>query len=192
MFDVTIIGAGVIGNSIARELCKYRLNVCVIEKDPDVGNGTSKANSAIVHAGFDAKPGTLKGRLNSEGNKMFDELSEELDFPFKRIGSLVVCFEKSGIENLEKLKKQGIENGVPGLEILDADKVKKMEPNLSDNVEAALYAPTGGIVCPYEMTIALAENAFTNGVKFKLNTRVTSIVKNSGRYLIKTDRGIFR
>lgn len=189
MFDVTIIGAGVIGNSIARELCKYRLNVCVIEKDPDVGNGTSKANSAIVHAGFDAKPGTLKGRLNSEGNKMFDKLSEELDFPFKRIGSLVVCFEKSGIENLEKLKKQGIENGVPGLEILDEDKVKKMEPNLSDNVEAALYAPTGGIVCPYEMTIALAENAFTNGVKFKLNTRVTSIVKNSGRYLIKTDRG---
>ena len=166
MFDVTIIGAGVIGSSIARELCKYKLNVCVVEKDFDVGNGTSKANSAIVHAGFDAKPGTLKGKLNSRGNKMFDKLSKELDFPFKRIGSLVVCFDKEGIPDLEKLKQQGIENGVPDLEILDGDKVREMEPNLSKNVIAALYAPTGGIVCPYEMTIALAENAFTNGTEF--------------------------
>ncbi|MFC0906306.1 NAD(P)/FAD-dependent oxidoreductase [Clostridium sp. MT-14] len=189
MFDVTIIGAGVIGSSIARELCKYKLNVCVVEKDFDVGNGTSKANSAIVHAGFDAKPGTLKGKLNSRGNKMFDKLSKELDFPFKRIGSLVVCFDKEGIADLEKLKQQGIENGVPDLEILDGDKVREMEPNLSKNVTAALYAPTGGIVCPYEMTIALAENAFTNGTEFKLDTKVTSIVKSGGNYLIKTDKG---
>ncbi|CAB1262237.1 NAD(P)/FAD-dependent oxidoreductase [Clostridium sp. WLY-B-L2] len=189
MFDVTIIGAGVIGSSIARELCKYKLNVCVVEKDFDVGNGTSKANSAIVHAGFDAKPGTLKGKLNSRGNKMFDKLSKELDFPFKRIGSLVVCFDKEGIPDLEKLKQQGIENGVPDLEILDGDKVREMEPNLSKNVIAALYAPTGGIVCPYEMTIALAENAFTNGTEFKLDTKVTSIVKSGGNYLIKTDKG---
>ncbi|MHC6178577.1 FAD-dependent oxidoreductase [Clostridium sp. JNZ X4-2] len=189
MFDVTVIGAGVIGSAIARELCRYKLSICVIEKDSDVGNGTSKANSAIVHAGFDAKPHTLKGELNSKGNKMFDKLSKELDFPFKRIGSLVVCFNKSEIGNLEKLKQQGIENGVPHIEILDGDKVREMEPNLSKDVAAALYAPTGAIVCPYEMTIALAENAVVNGAEFKLNTKVISITKSKGSYLIKTDKG---
>ncbi|MEY7999785.1 NAD(P)/FAD-dependent oxidoreductase [Clostridium sp. Mt-5] len=189
MFDVTVIGAGVIGSAIARELCRYKLSICVIEKDPDVGNGTSKANSAIVHAGFDAKPHTLKGELNSKGNKMFDKLSQELDFPFKRIGSLVVCFDKNEIGNLEKLKQQGIENGVPNIEILDGDKVREMEPNLSKDVAAALYAPTGAIVCPYEMTIALAENAVVNGAEFKLNTKVISIIKGRGSYLIKTDKG---
>lgn len=189
MFDVTIVGAGVIGSSIARELCRYKLSVCVIEKDSDVGNGTSKANSAIVHAGFDAKPHTLKGNLNARGNKLFDKLSEELDFHFKRIGSLVVCFDENDIVNLEKLKQQGVENGVPNLKILNGDEVRKIEPNLSKNVAAALYAPTGAIVCPYEMTIAMAENAAVNGVEFKLNTEVMSIVKNSGHYLIKTDKG---
>ncbi|MCH3966007.1 MAG: NAD(P)/FAD-dependent oxidoreductase [Clostridium sp.] len=189
MFDVTIIGSGVIGSIIARELSRYKLNICVLEADSDVANGTSKANSAIVHAGFDAKPGTLKAKLNAKGNKMFDELSKELDFPFKRIGSLVLCFDENDMDNLNGLKEQGQENGVPDLQILSGDEVKKMEPNLSDNVAAALYAPTGAIVCPYEMTIALAENAADNGVEFKLDTKVLSLNKYNDRYKIETTRG---
>lgn len=189
MFDVTIIGSGVIGSIIARELSRYKLDICVIEADSDVANGTSKANSAIIHAGFDAKPGTLKGKLNAKGNKMFDKLSKELDFPFKRIGSLVLCFDKNDMDNLYELKKQGEQNGVPNLQILSGEKVKKMEPNISDNVVAALYAPTGGIVCPYEMTIALAENAADNGAKFKFDTKVLSVEKNNTFYKIKTTKG---
>jgi L-2-hydroxyglutarate oxidase LhgO len=188
VFDVTIIGAGVVGNAIARELCRYKLNICVVEKDSDVGNGTSKANSGIVHAGFDAEPNTLKSKLNLIGNSMFDNLSKELDFTFKKVGSLVLCFNKAEVKNLEKLKQQGIENGVPDLEIIGGDKVREVEPNISKNVVAALYAPTGGIVCPYEMTIALAENAAVNGVKFKLNTRVISLKKSKEFYIIETNR----
>ncbi|AND85896.1 FAD-dependent oxidoreductase [Clostridium tyrobutyricum] len=189
MFDVTIIGSGVIGSIVARELSRYKLNICVIEADSDVANGTSKANSAIVHAGFDAKPDTLKGKLNAKGNKMFDRLSEELDFPFKRIGSLVLCFDENDMDNLRKLKEQGEKNGVPNLEILSGDKVRELEPNLSKKVVAALYAPTGAIVCPYEMTIALAENAADNGVEFKLDTKVLDVKKDNDTYTIKTDKG---
>ncbi|WP_195962721.1 NAD(P)/FAD-dependent oxidoreductase [Clostridium tyrobutyricum] len=189
MFDVTIIGSGVIGSIVARELSRYKLNICVIEADSDVANGTSKANSAIVHAGFDAKPDTLKGKLNAKGNKMFDRLSEELDFPFKRIGSLVLCFDENDMDNLRKLKEQGEKNGVPNLEILSGDKVRELEPNLSKKVVAVLYAPTGAIVCPYEMTIALAENAADNGVEFKLDTKVLDVKKDNDTYTIKTDKG---
>ncbi|MBV4419988.1 NAD(P)/FAD-dependent oxidoreductase [Clostridium tyrobutyricum] len=189
MFDVTIIGSGVIGSIVARELSRYKLNICVIEADSDVANGTSKANSAIVHAGFDAKPDTLKGKLNAKGNKMFDRLSEELDFPFKRIGSLVLCFDENDMDNLKKLREQGEKNGVPNLEILSGDKVREIEPNLSEKVVAALYAPTGAIVCPYEMTIALAENAADNGVEFKLDTKVLDVKKDNDTYKIKTDKG---
>ncbi|WP_446897755.1 NAD(P)/FAD-dependent oxidoreductase [Clostridium sp. LBM24168] len=191
MFDVVIVGSGVTGSIIARELSRYKLNICVLEADSDVANGTSKANSAIIHAGFDAKAGTLKGKLNSKGNKMFDKLSKELDFPFKRIGSLVLCFDKNSIYDLYKLKKQGEENEVPNLEILNGNEAKRMEPNLSDKVFAALYAPTGGIVCPYEMTIALAENAADNGVKFKFGTKVLSIEKCKNLYKINTNKGVF-
>ena len=189
MFDITIIGTGVVGSAIARELSRYKLKICVLEKESDTASGTTKANSAIVHAGFDAEPGTLKGKLNAKGNAMFDELSKELDFPFKRIGSLVLCFDEKDLDGLYKLKKQGEENGVPGLEILDGDKVKNMEPNISENAAAALYAPTGGIVCPYEMTIALAENAYTNGAEFKFDTKVESIDKKDGKYVINTNKG---
>ncbi|MHC1684357.1 MAG: NAD(P)/FAD-dependent oxidoreductase [Clostridiaceae bacterium] len=188
MFDVTIIGAGVIGCSIARELSKYKLNICVLERSEDVSTGTSKANSAIIHAGFDAKPNSLKGKLNAKGNAMFDKLSKELDFPFKRIGSLVLCFNENDLPVLEKLKEQGENNKVPNLEIIYKEKLKEMEPNLSDEVVAALHAPTGGIVCPYEMTIALAENANKNGVEFKLGTEVLDINKSDGQYLIKTNK----
>ena len=188
MFDVTIIGAGVIGCSIARELSKYNLKVCVLDKGEDVSVGTSKANSAIVHAGFDAKPNSLKGKLNVKGNAMFDKLAKELDFPFKRIGSLVLCFSAEDMPALEKLKEQGDKNGVPNLEIISKEKLIEIEPNLSEQVVAALYAPTGGIVCPYEMTIALAENAYANGVEFKLGTEVEKIEKSNNEYIIKTNK----
>lgn len=188
MFDVTIIGSGVVGSVIARELSRYKLNICVLEADSDVANGTSKANSAIVHAGFDAKPNTLKAELNVKGNTMFDNLSKELDFPFKRIGSFVLCFNENELENLDKLKEQGEKNGVPNLQIISGNEARKMEPNLSDNVVAALYAPTSGIVCPYEMTIALAENAADNGVEFRFNSRVVSVKKCDDIYKIKTDK----
>lgn len=186
MFDVVIIGAGVIGCSIARELSKYELKTCVLEKGPDVAIGTSKANSGIVHAGHDAKPNTLKGKLNAKGNAMFDRLSKELDFPFKRNGSLVLCFSESDIEKLEELKEKGQKNGVPGLEILNREKLIELEPNISDEAVAALYAPTGGIVCPYEMTIAYAENANANGVEFVFNSEVKSVVKDENGFIIET------
>lgn len=189
MFDVTIIGAGVIGCATARELSRYKLNTCVIEKCDDVACGTTKANSAIVHAGFDAKPESLKGKMNVRGNEMFDKLSEELDFPFKRVGSLVLCFDKDDMNKLEELKEYGLKNGVPGLEIIEGNKVREIEPEISEDVVAALYAPTGGITCPYEMTIALAENAYTNGVKFKFDTEVKEIIKEENKFIVKTNNG---
>lgn len=189
MFDVVIIGAGVIGSGIARELSKYNLRTCVLEKGSDVAVGTSKANSAIVHAGFDAKPNTLKGKLNAKGNAMFDKLSKELDFPFKRNGSLVLCFDENEVDKLDELKQKGEANGVPGIQILGKDKVLELEPSINENVVAALYAPTGGIVCPYEMTIAYAENAYENGVEFKLNTEVKNIKKTENGFIIETNKG---
>lgn len=192
MFDVVVIGAGVIGCSIARELSRYNLKICVLEKGADVATGTSKANSGIVHAGFDAKPNTLKGKLNAKGNAMFDMLSKELDFPFKRNGSLVLCFDKNDIDKLEELKSKGENNAVPGIKILNKEEVLKLEPSINDNIVAALYAPTGGIVCPYEMTIAYAENAYTNGVEFKLNTEVKNVKKVQEEFIIETSEGSFK
>lgn len=189
MFDVTIIGAGIVGCAAARELTRYNLSICVVDMHDDVACGTTKANSAIVHAGFDASPGSLKAQLNGAGNKMFDKLSKELDFPFKRNGSLVLCFNKDELYKLEALKKQGEENGVPGICILTPEEVNNLEPNISDEIAGALYAPTGGITCPYEMTIAYAENAFTNGAKFIFDAKVTDIKKNKEYYRISTSQG---
>lgn len=192
MFDVTIIGAGIIGCAISRELSKYKLKTCVIEKSIDLASGTTKANSAIVHSGFDTKPNSLKAKLNVQGNEMFTQLSKELDFPFKRNGSLVLCFDHSQIDDLKALLKQGITNGVPNLVILSGEEVRKLEPNVSDKCVAALYAPTGGIVCPYEFTIGYAENAYTNGVEFKFETEVINIEKMTNDYIIKTNKGIIQ
>ena len=186
MYDVAIIGAGVIGSAIARELSKYSANICVIEKEEDVCNGTSKANSAIIHAGFDATPGSLKAKLNVRGNEMMDHLSQELDIPFTRNGSLVVCTKDQDRSGLDELIKKGHANGVPGLEIIEREELIKMEPNLSDDVTCALYAPTGGIVCPFHMTMAFAENAYTNGVSFHLNTEVRNLQKSADGYVIRT------
>lgn len=189
MFDVVVVGAGVIGCSIARELSKYNLKICVLEKGSDLAVGTSKANSGIVHAGFDAKPESLKGKLNAKGNAMFDRLSKELDFPFKRNGSLVLCSNEEDVEKLKELKQKGENNGVPNIEILDKKRLSELEPSLNDGIIAALYAPTGGIVCPYEMTIGYAENAHANGVEFKLNCEVKGIKKIEAGFLLDTTKG---
>lgn len=185
-YEVAIIGAGVTGSAIARELSRYDVRACVIEREEDVCNGTSKANSAIIHAGFDATPGTLKAQLNVRGNALMDTLSKELDIPFKRNGSLVVCTGDQDRQNLEQLLERGRTNGVPGLRIMEREELLALEPNISDDVTCALYAPTGGIVCPFHMTMAFAENACTNGVSFFLNTQVTAIIKTETGYRIDT------
>lgn len=189
MYDVAVIGAGIVGCSAARELSRYELSVCVIDRESDVGEGTTKANSAIAHAGFDAKEGTLKARFNVLGSKMLPELSKELDFAFFRNGAFVLCFDEAQKGELDKLAERGKVNGVEGIKILTGDEARALEPALTEEVVAALYAPTSGIVCPFEMTIAYAENAYTNGVEFKLSTCVTDIKKISGGYLVSTDRG---
>lgn len=189
MYDVAIIGGGVIGSAIARELSKFTVNAVVIEREQDLCCGTSKANSAIIHGGYDAKPGSLKAKLNVEGNKMFDELSRDLDFPFKRNGSLVVRTKEQSKEDLQKLYDQGIANGVEGLKIVDRAELLKMEPNIADDVVDALYVPTGGIVCPFNFNYALAENAADNGVEFKLSTKVEKVAKSGDHYVISTNKG---
>ena len=186
MYDVAIIGAGVIGSAIARELSRYNANICVIEKEEDVCNGTSKANSAIIHAGFDATPGSLKAKLNVRGNELMTNLSKELDIPFTRNGSLVVCTKDQDRSGLDTLLRKAEANGVPGCKIIEREELIEMEPNLADDVACALIAPTGGIVCPFHMTMAFAENANVNGVPFYLNTKVTHIEKTENGYTIET------
>lgn len=181
MKDVIIIGGGVVGCSVARELSRFDADILLLERGNDVSVGTSKANSGIVHGGYDAKPGTLKAKFNVAGNAMFDALARELDFPFKRNGSMVLCFDKANIGKLLELKEQGVKNGVQGLYVLEGyEAVKAMEPYVSENVVAALVVPNGGIVSPYEMTIAYAENAATNGVEFRFGSEVTAIDRIDG------------
>lgn len=187
MYDVVIVGAGITGCAIARELSKYKLKICVLEKCNDIGMGSTKANSAIIHAGEDPIPGTLKAKLNVIGNSMYGKLSEELDFDFERNGSLVLCFDEKDMKSLIELKERGIANGVPRMKILNREEVLEMEPNLSDSVVAALYLPTGGIVCPFGATVAFAENAYVNGVEFKLNTEVKNIIKTEDGYQLTTN-----
>lgn len=190
MYDVIIIGAGVSGAATARELARYDLRICVIEKEEDVCCGTSKANSAIVHAGYDAAEGSLMAKLNVRGNELMEQLSEELDFPFKRTGSLVICRSEERITELEKLYRRGEANGVRGLKILNREEVLAMEPGITDEVCAALYASTAGIVCPFHLNIALAENANENGVEFKFNTEAETIRRSKEGWSIKTNQGV--
>ena len=189
MYDVVIIGAGVSGCASARELSRYDLNICVVEMEEDVCCGTSKANSAIVHAGYDAENGSLMAKLNVEGSQMMEELSKELDFHYKKNGSLVVCLHEEERDNLQKLYERGVKNGVKDLRIIERDELVKLEPNISDEAVAALYAPTAAIVCPFGMNIAMAENAAVNGVEFRFDTKVTGLEKKENNWLIKTDKG---
>ena len=186
---MAIIGAGVSGAACARELSRYRLRICVVEKEEDVCCGTSKANSAIVHAGFDAACGSLMAKLNVEGNAMMDGAARELDFPFRRNGSLVVCLREEEQPALQTLYDKGVRNGVKGLRIIGREELAAMEPNISEQAAAALYAPTGGIVCPFGMNIAYAENAAENGVEFQFDTEVIKISKKGDFWSLKTSKG---
>ncbi|MCI5622736.1 NAD(P)/FAD-dependent oxidoreductase [Anaerostipes sp.] len=190
MYDVAIIGAGITGCSIAYELGKYNINAVVIEKENDVSVGTTKANSAIIHGGYDPKPGTLMAKYNMKGNVYTKELCQKLDVPFKQIGALVVAFSEEEKKTLEELKERGAQNGVPHMEIWDKEKLHKEEPNISDNAVAALLSPNVGIVSPWELAIALAETAVENGVDIKLNTEVTGIEKKDDAYQIETNNGM--
>lgn len=191
MEDVIIIGAGVIGASIARNLAKYDLDILVLDKENDISNGTSKANSAIVHGGYDAEPGSLKAYFNIKGNAMMEDLCKELDVPFSRIGSLVLALCEDDKKTLEKLYDHGLKNKVPNLQIIDRDKILEMEPNVSDKAIAALYAPSAGIVGPWELAIAMMENAMDNGVKLELNQEVISISKEDGHFKVTTKTHTF-
>lgn len=191
MYDVIIIGAGVSGCAAARELSRYRARVCVLEKAEDVCCGTSKANSAIAHAGYDAPTGSLMAKLNVQGNQMMEQLSKELDFEFQRIGSLVICRDAEDLPNLQALYDRGAANGVTGLRIVEKEELRQMEPNISDDAVAALYAPTAGIVCPFGMNIAFAENAAVNGVEFRFDTAVQGIRKTESGWLLETNQGQF-
>lgn len=189
MYDVLIIGAGVIGGSIFRELTKYNLKVSVLEKENDVSMGTTKANSAIIHAGFDPDPESVVAKYNVRGNEMYEGICKELDVPFKRNGAMVVAFAEENMATLETLYKKGVKMGVKGLRLLNKEETLKKEPNLNDTVVGALYAPTSGIVCPFQYTIALFENAVSNGGELYLESEVVSIEKNDGIFFVKTKDG---
>ncbi len=188
MYDVAIIGAGVIGASIFRELMRYNLKIAIIDKENDVSMGTTKANSAIVHAGYDPREGTLMAKYNVKGNKMFEDICKELSVPFKRNGSLVIGFNEEDMKTIKELYDNGNKVGVKGLQILSKEEVLKKEPNLNKEVLGALYAPTGGIVGPFEYTIALVENGVENGGEVKLNRKVVGIEKKE-HFIINTAEG---
>ena len=189
MVDILIIGAGVCGCAIARELSRKQASIVVVEREEDVCCGTSKANSAIVHAGYDARHGTLMAKLNVLGSEMMPGLSRELDFPYRQNGSLVVMLDEGDRPNLLKLYENGIKNGVKDLRILEREALVQLEPNISDNAVAALYAPTGAIVCPFGLTFALAENAASNGAEFRFDSEVTGIEKIHGGWRVHTVKG---
>ena len=189
MWDAIIVGAGVCGCAIARELSRKKGRFLVVEKEEDVCCGTSKANSGIVHAGFDAKHGTRMAQLNVRGSGIMPRLSRELDVPFRQNGSLVVMVDPGDRPRLQALYENGLANGVPGLEILEREELLRLEPHISDQAVAALYAPTGGIVCPFALTIALAENAAKNGVEFQFDTQVVGVGRIEGGWRLETSRG---
>jgi len=188
-YDVVIIGAGVIGAAIARELSRYHLDVAVLEKEVDVSFGSSKANSGIIHGGFHAPPDTLKGKLVAPGNRKFDRLCEELDFPFERNGELMVAFSEEEISTLQFYYDRGKKNNVPYLEIIGKDRLLELEPNLNPDVECALFAASAGVICPYEYCFALIENAKQNGVNIITGEKVTNLVKTGEKFEVETEKG---
>ena len=188
MFDVVVIGAGIVGSLLARKLASYELSVAVLEKEPDVGNVTTMANSAIVHSGYDPVPGTLKAKLNVLGNKMYDQVCEELDVEMQRIGSLTVALYDEQLPLLEKLAERSKENGVP-VKILSAEETLKLEPHLNPEVKGSLFAPTAGIVNPFTLSVHAMENAVDNGVKLFLEEKVVAIKKENGFYNVICESG---
>ncbi len=193
MYDVIIIGAGVVGSSVAYFLSQYNLKIAMLEAYNDVANGTTKSNAAIIHAGYDAKPGTLMAKYNLEGAVLTKEICAKLDVPYKQNGSMVLAFSRDDISTLKRLYERGLENGVEGLKILDADEVKQMNPETSKDVVAALYAPTAAIISPWELGLALAETAVKNGMELFLSNRVEAISKDeSGIFTITTNQNQYQ
>jgi len=189
-FHIAIIGGGVIGSAIARELSKYDLDIVVFEKGSDVASSTTKANSGVIHSGINSLPKSLKARFCVEGNKVFQSLAEELSVPIKWTGKYVIAKNEEEIKELIKLKKSGIENQLKGLRLIGAEEVNLTDPNIS--CKCALWVPSAGITLPYQLTIALAENSVINGVKFLLETKVIGINKQNNIFNIKTSKGNFK
>ena len=189
MYDVTIVGCGVVGASLAYTLSQYRLRVLVLERENDVAMGTTKANSAIVHAGYDPENGTLMAKLNVRGSELMEQLCSDLSVGYKRIGSFVLAFDEEQKKHLEHLLENGVRNGVPGLRILDAEEAHEMEPNLAENVAAALYAPSAAVIDPWGLCIAEAEAAVRNGVELRLRSEVTGLEDKGGHVLVHTKSG---
>jgi glycerol-3-phosphate dehydrogenase len=189
MYDIAIIGAGIAGSYIARELTRYKLDVVLLDGENDVGNQITMANSAIVHGGYDAPSYKFKGRFNAPGNIMYEKICEDLDVPFKQCGSLVVAHNEYEMATLHELYQNGLKNGVPGMRIIFKEEVHQMEPNLNPDVCGALYSPTAGVVSPFELCVHAAENAVDNGVTLKLNHLVTDIKKLDDSFKITTTAG---
>ena len=189
MYDVVIIGCGVVGASAAYELARYKLRVAVLEAAADIAAGTTKANSAIIHAGYDPEPGTLMARLNVEGNRLTGEICEKLQVPFKRVGSLVVAFSPEQLPTLHTLYDRGCKNGVPGLRLLSGEEARAMEPGLSEEVCGALLAPSAGIIDPWGFAIAMAETAVRGGVELRRDCPVTGIEDTGAGFVLHTPAG---
>ncbi len=186
MYDIIIIGAGVSGAMIARRLSRYNLSIALLEKENDVGNVTSNANSAIIHSGYDPVPGTLKAKLNVLGNKMFDDIADELDVHFKRIGSMTIATSEAQLESLKELQKRSELNGVP-TKLLNKEETLKLEPNLSSSTVGSLLAPTAGIIDPFNLVVHAVENAVDNGVKLFVNQKVVGIEQNKDGFVVKSE-----
>lgn len=186
---IIIIGGGVVGCAIARQLSCYEADITLLEGGVDVAEGASKANSAIVHAGYDAKPGTMKAKLNVDGAKMYPKLCEEVGAPYGRPGAMVLAFLPEERATIEKLYQQGIQNGVEELRIIEREEILALEPNTNPNVECALLVPTSGLTSPYELTYALADHAAVNGVQFIMNAFVNTIRKEDGGFVLETSKG---
>ena len=189
-YDAVVIGGGVIGSAIIRYLSLYNMKTLLVEKEEDISSGTTKANSGIVHAGYDPEPGTLKAKLNVKGAKMIKEESGKLHFDYKVNGAMVVSFSPNDDYKIYELFERGIKNGVEDMEIISGDEARRLEPNLSENITKCLYLKSSAIVCPFSLTQALSENAYENGAEFKFNTKVETIERIEDGYRIKTDNGL--
>lgn len=192
MYDIAIIGCGVVGAAASYELSKYHLNIVVIEKENDIADATTKANSAIVHAGYDPEPGTKMAELNVKGSEMIEKISKKLSVHYKKCGSLVLAFSDDDLKSIEKLYKNGIENKVPDIKLLNKEEVLKIEPNINKDVKAALFAPSAAIINPWELCIAMADTSKRNGVEFLLSNEVKKIEKDNDFYILKTNENTIK